>query len=126
MERIDSAVRGGSWCVVGRFQLARTGNPYPFAMLPDLEYAALRLETFLDEVLRPLATPHRHALSVSVFQSEDRLPLAQAREATFDEIEPGWRWGPVWSTCWFRLQGEVPAAFVVSNRPFVSLWNRVG
>ena len=80
-------------------------------MLPDLEYAALRLETFLDEVLRPLATPHRHALSVSVFQSEDRLPLAQAREATFDEIEPGWRWGPVWSTCWFRLQGEVPAAF---------------
>ena len=25
-------------------------------MLPDLEYAALRFETFADEVLRPLAT----------------------------------------------------------------------
>ena len=80
-------------------------------MLPDREYAALRLETFLDEVLRPLATPDAHSLNVSAHQSTERIALNTARNAEFDPVDIGWRWGPAWSTCWFRLQGEVPASF---------------
>ena len=34
-----------------------TSTTETILMLPDLEYAALRFETFADEVLRPLATP---------------------------------------------------------------------
>ena len=40
-------------------------------MLPDLEYAALRFETFADEVLRPLATPITEPLEITVAQFED-------------------------------------------------------
>ena len=82
-------------------------------MLPDLEYAALRFETFADEVLRPLAMPARHPLTVSVASFEGRPSLAEVQalpDDVFTPVEIGWRWGPVWSTTWFRLRGEVPAS----------------
>ncbi len=82
-------------------------------MLPDLEYAALRFETFADEVLRPLAMPTRHALAISVASFEGRPSLAEVQalsDDAFTPVEIGWRWGPVWSTTWFRLRGEVPAS----------------
>ncbi|MEE2896689.1 MAG: glycoside hydrolase family 38 C-terminal domain-containing protein [Planctomycetota bacterium] len=81
-------------------------------MLPDLEYAALRFETFADEVLRPLATPLRAPLEVSAFATDGRPSHAEVVELSGDSFEPvslGHRWGPVWSTSWFRLRGEVPS-----------------
>ena len=81
-------------------------------MLPDLEYAALRFETFADEVLRPLATPLRTPLEVSAFATDGRPSHAEVVELSGDSFEPvslGHRWGPVWSTSWFRLRGEVPS-----------------
>ena len=80
-------------------------------MLPDLEYAALRFETFADDVLRPVATPMVAPLEITVAQFEDRPTHDQIRalsEDAFSEVQPGWRWGPVWSTAWFRLRGELP------------------
>ena len=41
-------------------------------MLPDLEYAALRFETFADDVLRPVVTPMVAPLEITVAQFEDR------------------------------------------------------
>lgn len=82
-------------------------------MLPDLEYAALRFETFADEVLRPLAMPARHPLSISVVSFDGRPRLDEVRalpEDAFQPVEIGWRWGPVWSTTWFRLRAEVPGS----------------
>ncbi len=80
-------------------------------MLPDLEYAALRFETFADDVLRPVATPMVAPLEITVAQFEDRPTHDQIRalsEDAFSEVQPGWRWGPVWSTAWSRLRGELP------------------
>ena len=81
-------------------------------MLPDLEYAALRFETFADEVLRPLATPIAEPLDITVAQFEDRPSHAEIvalDESAFTAVGTGWRWGPVWSTAWFRLRGQVAA-----------------
>ncbi|MCP4837046.1 MAG: alpha-mannosidase [Phycisphaera sp.] len=82
-------------------------------MLPDLEYAALRFETFADDVLRPLATPISVPLQVSVASFEGRPrpdEVAAMSDDSFVPVEPGWRWGPVWSTAWFRLRGSVPTS----------------
>ncbi|MDG2020594.1 MAG: glycoside hydrolase family 38 C-terminal domain-containing protein [Phycisphaerales bacterium] len=82
-------------------------------MLPDLEYAALRFETFADEVLRPVATPVVAPLAVTVAQFEGRPThdeITAIPESAFTGVDPGWRWGPVWSTAWFRLRGELPEA----------------
>lgn len=27
----------------------------------------------------------------------------------YEPVQAGWRWGPVWSTAWFRLRGRIPA-----------------
>ena len=82
-------------------------------MLPDLEYAALRFETFADDVLRPVATPMVAPLEITVAQFEGRPTHDQIRalsEDEFSEVQTGWRWGPVWSTAWFRLRGNLPAS----------------
>ena len=82
-------------------------------MLPDLEYSALRFETFADEVLRPLAMPVRAGLEVSVASFTGRPKPAEVEALSCDDFTPvdiGWRWGPVWSTAWFRLRGTVPAS----------------
>ena len=82
-------------------------------MLPDLEYAALRFETFADDVLRPVVTPMVAPLEITVAQFEDRPTHDQIRalsEDEFSEVQTGWRWGPVWSTAWFRLRGNLPAS----------------
>ena len=50
-------------------------------------------------------------LSVEVFQTAERISLAEAKGATFRPVEPGFQWGPVWSTAWFRLRGELPSSF---------------
>jgi alpha-mannosidase len=49
-------------------------------------------------------------LQVEVFQTPDRLPFAEAIRAEYRPVDPGFRWGPVWSTAWFRLRGQVPAS----------------
>ncbi|MDA1025131.1 MAG: glycosyl hydrolase-related protein [Planctomycetota bacterium] len=80
-------------------------------MLPDLEYAALRFETFADEVLRPVATPVMSPLEITVAQFEGRPThdeISSLPDDEFARVETGWRWGPVWSTAWFRLKGDLP------------------
>lgn len=76
--------------------------------LTDREYAALAFERFVDEVLRPRVLALRAPLAVEVFQSRERVPLDVARAATYRPVALGFRWGPVWSTAWFRLTGRVP------------------
>ncbi|MFN0131046.1 MAG: alpha-mannosidase [Phycisphaerales bacterium] len=72
-------------------------------MLPDrLLAAAARLPIFAAAV--PLA--------VEVHQSADPIPLADAERADYRPASAGWRWGPVWSSAWFRLWGRVPASML--------------
>ncbi len=88
-------------------------------MLPPLQYSALGLETFRDEVLWPAVSPVRTSLDVAVWHpaaprgaagpiSAPAPTLADARAATYRPVSIGYRWGPVWSTAWFRLRGSLP------------------
>ena len=85
-------------------------------MLPNLQYAAIRYENFHSEVLLPTAFPLRSPLELSVWQPAGsgihggHPSLAEAKRAKFRAADIGLRWGPVWSTAWFRLRGKVPAA----------------
>lgn len=76
--------------------------------ISDREYAALRFEAFNDDVLRPAVYPLAVPLEVGVFQTDEPISLARARKGDYQRVERGFRWGPVWSTAWFRLQGVVP------------------
>ena len=84
-------------------------------MLPNLQYAAIRYEGFHTEVLLPRVFPLRNPLKVGIWQApgsglEGGHPsLAEAKRAQYRPVDIGLRWGPVWSTAWFRLQGRVPA-----------------
>ncbi len=85
-------------------------------VLPNLQYAAIRYENFHSEVLLPQVHPLREPLEIGMWQPkgtglETAHPtLADARRATYRKVALGLRWGPVWSTAWFRLRGRVPAA----------------
>lgn len=70
-------------------------------MLGPVPYAALGIETFRDQVLLPAATLAREPLDVRMGRSPG---------GRFRRVALGERWGPVWSTAWFRLRGRVPAS----------------
>ncbi len=80
-------------------------------MLPDLQYGAIRFENLVSEILLPAAFPDRVPLEIGVWQTPDRTTPDVAFGQAFRPVELGWRWGPVWSTAWFRLRGAVPASF---------------
>ena len=77
-------------------------------MLEKLEYAALGFETFHDEVLAPLIVLESAPLKVSVFQCKEHLRPGNVQDKDFQPVETGWRWGPIWSTAWFKLEGTIP------------------
>ncbi len=75
---------------------------------------AIRAEEFFASVLLPLATPQTHPLQVSVAQMAERVQAGEgvrALQRRGRPVEVGYRWGPVWSTAWFRVRGKVPASF---------------
>lgn len=69
------------------------------------------LEVYGAQVLAPLVWPDREPLDVGALQSVAPIPYAQAESGEYAPVGIGWRWGPAWSTAWFRLRGEVPGRF---------------
>ena len=78
-------------------------------MRTELEFASQRFAVFADQVLEPAAYPTVAPLDVAAYQCPTRIPYAEAIQQSYHPVELGWRWGPVWSTCWFHLTGRVPA-----------------
>ena len=78
-------------------------------MLPALQYSALGFETFREEVLWPAVTALRVPAEAAVWHPKGHPPLAEAKRASFRPIDVGYRWGPVWSTAWFRVRATLPA-----------------
>ena len=76
--------------------------------IPDRDYAALRFLAFADELLAAGLFRRRVRLDVSIHQTEQRVALDQARRGVFGPVAPGLRWGPAWSTAWFRIRGVRP------------------
>ncbi len=86
-------------------------------MLDDLEYAALGFETFHENVLAPLVVVDSAPLTVGAHQCSAHIQPAEARARSFEPVSLGWRWGPVWSTAWFRLNGSIPKS--MRDQPLV-------
>ena len=80
-------------------------------MRSELEAAAQRFAVFAGQVLEPAVYTDAAALDVSVFQCAEPVAYAEAVRSRTTPVPIGWRWGPVWSTAWFRLRGRVPAAW---------------
>ena len=72
---------------------------------------AIRAEEFLATVIRPHAFPLRQLLRVEVAHFGQRIALERALASRMREVEVGYRWGPVWSTAWFRVRGTLSRAF---------------
>lgn len=70
-----------------------------------------RAQRLLDEVIKPQIFSDHVLLDVAVHQSTNPIPHAQAVKGEYKPVQLGFEWGPVWSTAWFRLRGQVPAAW---------------
>ena len=77
----------------------------------ELQSAAQRFEVYAREVLEPAIYGPSVSLEAAVFQCPEPIGYAEAVQASYRPVEPGFGWGPAWSTAWFRLTGTVPAAF---------------
>jgi alpha-mannosidase len=72
------------------------------------DYDDVRFRNFQNEVLAPASIAARGPCRVDVWQTQERCLPSQAREEAFEPVQLGWRWGPAWSTAWFRVDGQVP------------------
>jgi alpha-mannosidase len=78
------------------------------------QIAMPRFKVFLEKVIEPAVFPAAVGLNVSVFQCTDHLSpdtIAALDADAFRAVSIGWRWGPRWSTAWFKVRGEIPDAF---------------
>ncbi len=80
-------------------------------MLKHPQLTLQRLERCLNHEIRPRLYQERTPLEVAVYQGQDPIPHAEAVRREFRPVPLGFRWGPAWSTAWFRLRGTIPAAF---------------
>ena len=81
-------------------------------MSTEFDLSMKRFAAFLREVLEPAAYPVAVPLGAGALQIQDpraALPAPEVAAAgAFAPVAVGWRWGPRWSTAWFRVRGEVP------------------
>jgi alpha-mannosidase len=78
-----------------------------------------RVQRTLDR-LRSAIHPERTPLAVGRGPvTADPIPVAEALGGDYVPAAVGDRWGPPWSTTWFRLSGSVPAAW--AGRPVEAL-----
>lgn len=85
------------------------------AMETPLEYAGRRFSKFALDVLAPAIWRESHALNIEAAQFTAAVPLPEALAAKYQPVTKGWHWGPAWSTCWFRVRGEIPPS--LAQRP---------
>lgn len=77
-------------------------------MASEFETAIHRIEVFARQVLAPAVFPQRVPLRAEIFQSRAALPYSVAIQGPYTPVDSALRWGPVWSTAWFRVSGRVP------------------
>ena len=70
------------------------------------ELTAITAHTLVTDVLMPAAITAASDLSVQACVTTQRGQRPAAGD--FQPVQPGWRWGPVWSTAWFTCSGTMP------------------
>ena len=80
-------------------------------MLKHYEITRERIRQFT-EVLRGKLYADKAPVSLSVYGPTDRIPLSEAlKVAKFRPASVGEKFGPAWSTHWFRVEIAVPKAW---------------
>lgn len=70
-----------------------------------------RGRTLCEQLIKPAIYTDHHPLRVEVYHCPEPITYDAAVAADYRPVELGYRWGPVWSTAWFRLSGDVPTSF---------------
>ncbi len=73
-----------------------------------------RIDSFIKE-LSSSFWPERLPLTVSIYQCAEPISYAEAVQQEYTPVQLGCPWGPVWSTAWFHVTGEYPAAWAGST-----------
>ncbi|MDH7569484.1 MAG: hypothetical protein QHJ73_07855, partial [Armatimonadota bacterium] len=79
-------------------------------MLKHPSITLQRVERCLNQEIRPRIYQNLTPLDAAVFQCAEPIPYGEAIRQPYRPVAVGFRWGPVWSTAWFRLSGEIPEA----------------
>ncbi len=79
-------------------------------MSTELDHDLHRFEIFARQVLAPAVFTDDTPLDAEVFQCRDPVPFDQAARQSYRRVDAAFRWGPIWSTAWFRIEGRVPAS----------------
>ncbi|MFF4081745.1 alpha-mannosidase [Streptomyces sp. NPDC001777] len=68
-----------------------------------------RLKRVLKERIRPAVHARTVPLRVEVWDAPgEPVPVAAGLAAPYRPVQVGHRWGPAWSTSWFRISGRIP------------------
>ncbi|MFF0431522.1 alpha-mannosidase [Streptomyces sp. NPDC004327] len=68
-----------------------------------------RLKRVLTERIRPAVHARAVPLRVEIWDVPgEPVPLAEGLAAPYRPVSVGHRWGPAWSTSWFKVTGRVP------------------
>ena len=68
-----------------------------------------RLQMFASDQLSGRIYTRRAPVSLSVFHAPGRITYAEALAGTYEPAAVGQRFGPIWSTHWFRVEIAIPA-----------------
>jgi alpha-mannosidase len=92
-------------------------------MLKHYDLTRERIRQFTD-TLRSLLYPATAPVTLAVHGPTDRIALDEAlKSATFNPVSVGTKFGPPWSTHWFRVEIDVPAAW--RGKEVHLLWDSV-
>ncbi len=81
----------------------------------DAYLSLRRFQTYFRDVIEPAVWSASAPLAAEVHQIADPLAEPITAEAAagleFRPVSTPWRWGPKWSTSWFRVRGVIPASW---------------
>ncbi|GCB43295.1 glycoside hydrolase family 38 C-terminal domain-containing protein [Streptomyces sp. NL15-2K] len=76
----------------------------------DRDVTEQRLARVLNERIRPAVHARSVPLQVEIWNVPgEPVPVQEALSAPYQPARVGDRWGPAWSTSWFRVSGTIPA-----------------
>ncbi|MEU1179927.1 glycoside hydrolase family 38 C-terminal domain-containing protein [Streptomyces sp. NPDC005820] len=76
----------------------------------DRELTEQRLRRVLDERIRPAVHARSVPLRVEVWDVPgEPVPVREGLTAPYRPARTGDRWGPAWTTSWFKVSGTIPA-----------------
>lgn len=77
-------------------------------MLKTPQLTLDRVRQFSQRTLMPLLYPDKAPVQIAVFHAPDRISYDLAMQGQYAPTTVGQRFGPLWSTHWFRIQIQIP------------------